>query len=476
MADDPIRIAAAAENGLFQGTLLEKYIKHGIYVLPAGTLWTDLDQDVGEIRLAIHDQALGHTYDYDETDTTTLDDGLTCRVDGSGHRYKLEEGASISISSVIALQNTPPVSPSNYDAYIVGDSPTGAWAAHATDVAIYTRRGWVFATPGLGMTVRNQATESNLQFDENGDWIDFSVEIPAAAVTPVKMQFPMGVSVEAQQNAPPAVTIGPHYLVGTAGSGAWAGHDSEVAYSTDGTTWAFLTPYEGAVVFNKATDLFLRWTGSAWTNAAGGILDQQVFTTPGAATWNKPTGVTAASMTLIELWSGGAGGQNGAANLGGRGGGGGCYVFLWVLTSLLASSVSLTIGAGGVANSGTGGQSSFGSLLTAPGAISNAGGVVPSLSLGVNGSPAPASNTTGAGSNGTDARIAGAGGASGGFGNVGGNGGLNLGGGAGGDGGDANNGAGSPGAAPAGGGGGGASTAGAGGVGGRGEIRVTTFA
>lgn len=49
--------------------------------------------------------------------------------------------------------SAPPVSPAHGDTYIVGAAPTGDWATHADDVAIYNTfgtAGWVFAAPRLG--------------------------------------------------------------------------------------------------------------------------------------------------------------------------------------------------------------------------------------------------------------------------------------------------------------------------------------
>lgn len=42
-----------------------------------------------------------------------------------------------------AIQNTPPGSPAAGDVYIVGTSPTGAWAGRANAVAVYYG-GWKF--------------------------------------------------------------------------------------------------------------------------------------------------------------------------------------------------------------------------------------------------------------------------------------------------------------------------------------------
>lgn len=48
--------------------------------------------------------------------------------------------------------NTPPGAPAAGDCYIVGTSPTGAWASQANTVAYYTT-GWNFLTPFKGLTV-----------------------------------------------------------------------------------------------------------------------------------------------------------------------------------------------------------------------------------------------------------------------------------------------------------------------------------
>ena len=48
---------------------------------------------------------------------------------------------------VTAVTNAPPASPSDGDRYIVGTAPTGAWAGHAGDVAVYETDTWVFSTP-----------------------------------------------------------------------------------------------------------------------------------------------------------------------------------------------------------------------------------------------------------------------------------------------------------------------------------------
>lgn len=47
-------------------------------------------------------------------------------------------------------RNAPPVSPVPGDVYVVGDTPTGAWAGHAGKVAEYTVAGWAIIAPPDG--------------------------------------------------------------------------------------------------------------------------------------------------------------------------------------------------------------------------------------------------------------------------------------------------------------------------------------
>jgi hypothetical protein len=56
------------------------------------------------------------------------------------------------------LLNTPPGSPAEYDAYVVGDTGTGDWASHDYEVAFYYNDAWLFITPQIGMVAYNQDT------------------------------------------------------------------------------------------------------------------------------------------------------------------------------------------------------------------------------------------------------------------------------------------------------------------------------
>lgn len=260
MTEHPFRAPASTEAGLVKLTLLEAIVKRTVFALGPTESLGDFSFTIGEIPLALVHSATGYLYFYDADDTTTPDDGVTCLVTGNGLRYILADASAIAIASVLAVENDPPVSPAEGDAYVVDTAPTGDWAGYAKDIALYTKRGWVFAGPQIGCSLLNQDTGLNIQYSAAGVWGAMATALDVDAVTPDLMLFPFGVSVEAQQNAPPgSPATGLFYIVGTVPSGAWTGHENDVAYYTESATWAFIDAYDGAIVFNKATGTYLTW-------------------------------------------------------------------------------------------------------------------------------------------------------------------------------------------------------------------------
>jgi hypothetical protein len=119
----------------------------------------------------------------------------------------------------------------------------------------------------------------------------------------------------------------------------------------------------------STTGNVLTSNGTTWTSAApaAGSKAADVQTFDSSGTWTKPTGYSADSRALIQVWGGGGSGAKGRAG----GGGGGGYNERWINLASLGATETVTIGAGGtgITAAGTagnvGGTSSFGSHISA---------------------------------------------------------------------------------------------------------------
>jgi len=76
--------------------------------------------------------------------------------------------------SVTSITSTPPLTPANGMVYIVGTSPTGAWAGQANAVAAYYTIGtpaWVFVPPVTGVRAWNVATSTYWRYTGSA-WVE----------------------------------------------------------------------------------------------------------------------------------------------------------------------------------------------------------------------------------------------------------------------------------------------------------------
>lgn len=127
----------------------------------------------------------------------------------------------------------------------------------------------------------------------------------------------------------------------------------EVEY--DGTNFQLLTPTSTLATLDTNSKIPV-------TNT---YFDYQLFTSTG--TWTKPTGLTGNEVVLVQAWGAGGGGGTtgtGGAN-GGGGGGGGAFLEHKFRASDLGATVTVTVGTGATAT--IGGNTTFGTLLTAYG-------------------------------------------------------------------------------------------------------------
>jgi hypothetical protein len=117
--------------------------------------------------------------------------------------------------------------------------------------------------------------------------------------------------------APTLPADGDKYIVGTAATGVWSGQDGNIAiYTTNGSTWSFVTPHAGWTAYSVADSALYVFSGTTWVVlgyiAAGSGLTDIAALSPVAGDlivgngthWvlNTPlqaVGQTAAMMALI---------------------------------------------------------------------------------------------------------------------------------------------------------------------------------
>jgi hypothetical protein len=80
--------------------------------------------------------------------------------------------------------NTPPATPSLGNRYIVGSSPTGAWAGQAHRIAFFGEAGWEFVVPLTGWQAFVQASGDIAAWDGT-DWVTSGVptEVPRLGIS-----------------------------------------------------------------------------------------------------------------------------------------------------------------------------------------------------------------------------------------------------------------------------------------------------
>lgn len=75
--------------------------------------------------------------------------------------------------------------------------------------------------------------------------------------------------IDYRTSPPAAPVVDEFYIVKATATGAWAGHDNEIAY-WDGTAWVFTAPQLNEAHLNEADNFIYHWNGSAWNKVASG--------------------------------------------------------------------------------------------------------------------------------------------------------------------------------------------------------------
>lgn len=208
----------------------------------------------------------------DPDDTSSPHDGVTTIVTSDGYRYHMSD--FVPPHSVLGVNVTnPPGSPSIGDAYMTSPAPTGAWAGHGEEIAVYTTRGWVFVEPKLGMLIYvADGTERWVYLDSEGDIrlrFDYQdATIPDEALIGGQRRY---IVESTEVNSPPGSPgLGIYWIVGESPTGAWSGNTGLIATSYDGSSWTFITPTTGVEAYDRVTGRTLIYrTGIGWVPASG---------------------------------------------------------------------------------------------------------------------------------------------------------------------------------------------------------------
>lgn len=115
--------------------------------------------------------------------------------------------------------------------------------------------------------------------------------------------------------APPTTTVddaGLCWIVGDSATGAWSGHDGEIALCTGANLWQFIEPKEGWRADVRDEDATYRYSGTAWilfssggtagnkfVNIALSDMTTDLTAATGVAVWFAPE-----PGTLVDVWIG----------------------------------------------------------------------------------------------------------------------------------------------------------------------------
>jgi hypothetical protein len=112
--------------------------------------------------------------------------------------------------------NTPPGSPADGQCWIVGSSPTGAWAGQANKLAQRIGGAWAFHTPFVGLVVFDAATLARRVWN-GGIWALLAPRLLEASTT----------------YDPPSLAAGEGVTTSLAVNGAALGDYARASFSTD---------------------------------------------------------------------------------------------------------------------------------------------------------------------------------------------------------------------------------------------------
>lgn len=253
-------------------------------------------------------------------------------------------GLILRKTAVAKGTSTPPGSPSEGDAYILGASPTGAWSTFSENNVAYYHNGawneltaidglmvWVDAGSGSANLWRYYSTTpawvqiaagtittrefSDSNTDTATDTFDFAgpgqnVSMSSATATITIPGGPPAVqNITTTNPASLSPADGESWVVAAGATGAWATHDNEIATWTTNAgspgAWKFTVPLRGWTVANLADAKIYMWSSgspSAWdaisASGSGGSSTESLIIAVSDETTDLTTGTAKVTFRM----------------------------------------------------------------------------------------------------------------------------------------------------------------------------------
>jgi hypothetical protein len=263
------------------------------------------------------------------------------------------------------------VNPSNGDALdatvVKGNDNTlrTAYVNHDADPGVHVQSSVLASRPAAGVVGRKWMTTDGgvrLWYDTGSVWEEVSYLQQSSGTTNAVAKFTGATSIGDSQIQDNGTGVG----IGGAPDNSFKVkvHGATTVTGSIGVngvnyTWPSVNGSANSALVNNGSGTL------SWATPAS-FVDVQTFNSAG--TWTKPS---LGSVAMIEVWGGGGGGARGSTSIGGSGGG---YQRYFVPLSLLASTVSVTVGAGGIGTATDGPGSDGGNSIFVANGINVVGG------------------------------------------------------------------------------------------------------
>lgn len=175
--------------------------------------------------------------------------------------------------AVLGIETAPPSGSLDGDRYIIGPGATGDWSGQDGKIARYVATGdfWDFHNASV---VLNEEDDQLYVFNGSG-WWEQSVPVDEFKTNSIVVK---GLVKDRDLTSPPGSPAeGEAYIPKATATGAWAGHENEIA-AWIGGAWFFVVPVLGQVFWIEDEGFAVRWEGSSWAKYLGSAASRDVGT------------------------------------------------------------------------------------------------------------------------------------------------------------------------------------------------------